>query len=122
MASHTEPANGRFRRNSCDGKNFRVASLAVGGIVLAPHARAGREGATMIRVVMGAVAIVMVLVAFDSAWAQPTFSPSQDPMAGARVFTAKGCEKCHAINGVGGKVGPDLAKSTRPHSFFDVAA
>jgi cytochrome c2 len=76
----------------------------------------------MIRVVMGAVAIAVALVAFDAAWAQPTFSPSQDPMAGARVFAAKGCEKCHAINGVGGKIGPDLAKSTRPHSFYDVAA
>jgi len=76
----------------------------------------------MIRVVMGAVAIAAALVAFDGAWAQPVFSPSQDPMAGARVFAAKGCEKCHSINGVGGKVGPDLAKSARPHSFYDVAA
>jgi len=71
---------------------------------------------------MGAVALAAALVALDSAGAQPVFSPSQDPMAGVRVFAAKGCEKCHAINGVGGKVGPDLAKSTRPHSFFDVAA
>lgn len=76
----------------------------------------------MIRLVIAAVAFVLALIAGDGAWAQPTFSPSQDPMAGARVFAAKGCEKCHAINGVGGKVGPDLAKSTRPHSFYDVAA
>jgi mono/diheme cytochrome c family protein len=75
----------------------------------------------MIRAVMGAVAVALLLVAFHGAWAQPAFSPSQDPMAGSRVFGAKGCEKCHAINGVGGKIGPDLAKSTRPHSFFDVA-
>src|SRR5262249_40564655 len=81
-----------------------------------------QKGSTMIRVVMGAVAIAVALAAFGSAWAQPVFSPSQDPMAGVRVFAAKGCEKCHAINGVGGKVGPDLGKSTRPHSFYDVAA
>ena len=76
----------------------------------------------MIRVAVGTVVIALALIAVDGAWAQPVFSPSQDPMAGSRVFTAKGCEKCHAINGVGAKIGPDLAKSTRPHSFYDVAA
>jgi mono/diheme cytochrome c family protein len=76
----------------------------------------------MIGVLMGAVAVALALIAVDGAWAQPVFSPSQDPVAGSRVFTAKGCDKCHAINGVGGKIGPDLAKSTRPHSFYDVSA
>ena len=76
----------------------------------------------MIGVVMGAIAIAFSLIALDGAWAQPVVSQSQDPMAGAKVFSAKGCEKCHAINGVGGKIGPDLAKSTKAHSFFDVAA
>src|SRR5262245_53077965 len=99
----------------------RVASAPVGRI-LGDVVGHRQKGSTMIRVVMSAVAIVVVLAAFGSVWAQPVFSPSQDPMAGARVFAAKGCEKCHAINGVGGKVGPDLAKSTRPHSFYDVAA
>ena len=47
----------------------------------------------MIRVAMGAVVIALALIAVDGAWAQPVFSPSQDPMAGSRVFTAKGCEK-----------------------------
>jgi len=75
----------------------------------------------MIRAVIGAVAVALSLVAFDGAWAQTVFSPSQDPIAGSRVFATKGCETCHAINGVGGKIGPDLAKSSRPHSFFDVA-
>src|SRR5499433_3500482 len=76
----------------------------------------------MIRLAMAAGAFALALIASDIAWAQPTFSPSQDPIAGARVFTAKGCEKCHAINGDGGKGGPDPANITRPHSFFDVAA
>jgi cytochrome c2 len=70
---------------------------------------------------------VLVLVAAVSAIvvtaasAQPTVGAAQDPMAGARVFATKGCEKCHAVNGVGGKVGPDLARVARPQSFFDLA-
>ena len=49
-------------------------------------------------------------------------SPGQDPVAGSRVFDAKGCVKCHALNGSGGKIGPDLARVSRPHSFYDLAA
>lgn len=54
--------------------------------------------------------------------AQPLFSPTQDPLAGSRVFGAKGCVKCHAVNGVGGRVGPDLGRLPRPRSFYDLAA
>jgi mono/diheme cytochrome c family protein len=68
-----------------------------------------------------AVAGLLLMGSLDAAWAQPVFSPSQDPLAGARVFGAKGCVKCHSINGVGGKVGPDLARVLKPHSFYDVA-
>ena len=67
------------------------------------------------------VAGLLLIGSLDAAWAQPVFSPSQDPLAGSRVFGAKGCVKCHSINGVGGKVGPDLARSLRPRSFYDVA-
>ena len=56
------------------------------------------------------------------ALAQPLFNPTQDPLAGERVFHAKGCVKCHAINGIGAKVGPDLARTPRPHTFYDLAA
>lgn len=63
-----------------------------------------------------------VIVAAGVSVAQPLFSPTQDPVAGERLFSAKGCVHCHAVNGVGGKVGPDLARTTRPHTFFDLAA
>jgi cytochrome c2 len=56
-----------------------------------------------------------------AAHAQP-LSEGQDPMAGARVFAAKGCSKCHSVNGVGGKIGPDLARIARPRTFYDLAA
>jgi cytochrome c2 len=54
--------------------------------------------------------------------AQPPLRPAQDPIAGSRVFGAKGCARCHAIHGVGGKEGPDLARTDRPRSFYDLAA
>jgi mono/diheme cytochrome c family protein len=74
----------------------------------------------MIRAMMCAVIAAVLWAASGWAWAQ-AFSTSQDPLAGSRTFASKGCDKCHSINGAGGKIGPDLAKSTRPHSFFDVA-
>jgi mono/diheme cytochrome c family protein len=48
-------------------------------------------------------------------------SPSQDPLAGSQVFGSKGCVKCHSVNGVGGKVAPDLARTMRARSFVDLA-
>jgi mono/diheme cytochrome c family protein len=67
-----------------------------------------------------AVAVALFLLP-GLAVAQPVFSPGQDPLAGSQVFGTKGCAKCHSVNGVGGKVGPDLARVARPRSFFDLA-
>src|SRR5262249_40329376 len=50
------------------------------------------------------------------------FSATQDPVAGERLFSAKGCAGCHAVNGVGGKIGPDVGRAARPRTFFDLAA
>jgi mono/diheme cytochrome c family protein len=74
------------------------------------------------RVIAGWAVLAVGLLLGGAASAQPVFSPSQDPLAGSRVFGAKGCVKCHSINGVGGKIGPDLARNLKPHSFYDVAA
>lgn len=54
--------------------------------------------------------------------AQDLFSPTQNPVSGARVFRSKGCAGCHAVSGMGGQVGPDLARIPRPRSFYDLAA
>jgi mono/diheme cytochrome c family protein len=70
-----------------------------------------------------AVGVFLVVVAATT-WpaAQTIFSPTQDPLAGSRVFGDKGCVKCHSVNGVGGKIGPDLGRLPRPRTFFDLAA
>jgi len=68
------------------------------------------------------LAVALTLWFVGLAWAQPVFSPSQNPLAGSRVFGTKGCAKCHAVNGVGGTVGPDLGRVSRPRSFYDLAA
>lgn len=66
--------------------------------------------------------LLLLLGPLAPASAQPLFSPTQDPLAGSRVFRAKGCATCHAVNGVGGQVGPDLGRLPGPRSFYDLAA
>jgi mono/diheme cytochrome c family protein len=55
-------------------------------------------------------------------YSQTISSSGQDPLAGSRVYGAKGCSTCHSINGIGGKVGPDLARINQNRSFNDIAA
>ena len=68
-----------------------------------------------------AITVAFIAGSVGIGWSQ-TSGGGQDPVAGARVFDAKGCVKCHAIHGSGGKVGPDLSRTARPHSFYDLSA
>jgi ubiquinol-cytochrome c reductase cytochrome b subunit len=45
--------------------------------------------------------------------AAPRVKPSASAQEGARLFRSRGCSSCHAINGVGGHVGPDLANEAQ---------
>lgn len=45
-----------------------------------------------------------------------------DPDSGRRVYAQKGCGRCHAINGVGPSIGPDLARPPlRPLTITQLA-
>lgn len=52
---------------------------------------------------------------------QPPTS-AESALTGARVFGSKGCSSCHAINGIGAHVGPDLGRLEGPPTFFGLAA
>ena len=41
---------------------------------------------------------------------------SASPAQGQVVFQTKGCSHCHSINGVGGKLGPDLGRNSPAHT------
>ena len=49
-------------------------------------------------------------------------TPAQSIAAGSRVYGAKGCNGCHAINGIGETVGPDLGRLGAPSLAAVVAA
>lgn len=50
------------------------------------------------------------------------FAPEWAMLAGGKVFAEKGCGKCHALRGFGGKVGPDLGRIETGKSFFELGA
>jgi mono/diheme cytochrome c family protein len=45
----------------------------------------------------------------------------EDPSRGGQLFISKDCVKCHALNGVGGKVGPDLGRIDLGDTQLDLA-
>ncbi len=61
-----------------------------------------------------------------SGWAQQEpsrpFAPDWGMLAGWDVFAHKGCGRCHAVRGIGGGVGPDLARIETGKSFFEIGA
>ncbi len=76
---------------------YRVTSRAWGGFV----------GVTL-ALAAGVTGSPRILAAQDV----PT--TAQNIAAGSAVYGAKGCSECHAIQGIGGHVGPDLAHISAP--------
>jgi cytochrome c2 len=50
------------------------------------------------------------------------FQEPGDAALGKRLFTQKGCIKCHSVHGTGGKVGPDLGQRRLTGTVSEIAA
>ena len=44
-----------------------------------------------------------------------------DPIEGGRLFTEKGCPRCHSVYGVGGVTGPDLGRGRLNRPLLEIA-
>ena len=64
--------------------------------------------------------VLLLLVPLSPGRAQP-LSPTQNALAGSWIFGAKGCADCHAINGVGKTVGPDLGRGAL-RTYYELGA
>jgi cytochrome c2 len=68
--------------------------------------RTEKESIKAMRMIL--IAGIMLIFLCSAAMGQAPLI--EDPTRGARLFVSKGCERCHALKGEGGKVGPDLGR------------
>jgi cytochrome c551/c552 len=61
-----------------------------------------------------------ILLIASSLFAQPPLP--EDPTKGTRLFVNKGCARCHAFKGEGGKIGPDFGKVDLGDTLFELAS
>ena len=67
--------------------------------------------------------LLMVAVAAGAtATALAAERAAPDPVDGSRLFVRKGCVVCHAVDGEGGKIGPDLGRVSTGRSLLGIAA
>ncbi len=64
---------------------------------------------------------ILLILFFASSFAFAQLLP-EDPAKGARLFVSKGCVRCHALKGEGGKVGPDFGRVDVGDTQLDLAA
>ena len=70
--------------------------------------------------------VLFAIVGFD---VHPAFSRHEslsallpgNPLEGSRLFTEKGCSRCHAVQGVGGVTGPDLGRGVLNRPLLEIA-
>jgi cytochrome c2 len=69
------------------------------------------------KAIIAAVAFFFLII--TSLIAQPL---PEDPVKGSRLFMNKGCVRCHAFKGDGGKIGPDFGRVDLGDTQLDLAA
>lgn len=69
-----------------------------------------------------ALTLISQWVLSGTLWAEEKPLLPENPLEGQSYFSSKQCIKCHAIQGVGGKVGPDLGKIRYTRSFLEIAS
>jgi mono/diheme cytochrome c family protein len=72
--------------------------------------------------VLGLILLFFSLPARAQQQPPQPFAPDWSMFAGGKVFAEKGCGKCHALRGAGGKIGPDLGRIETGKSFFELGA
>lgn len=70
---------------------------------------------------VSALAALSLLVAAAFEGATPDDVRFGDPIRGQRLFAEKGCVRCHAVRGAGGRIGPDLGRN-KGRSYVDIAS
>ncbi len=63
--------------------------------------------------------ILILVLIYSSTFAQLL---PEDPTKGNRLFVSKGCVRCHAFKGDGGKIGPDFGRVDLGNTQLDMAA
>lgn len=77
------------------------------------------------RAIVSGVVLWLVVGVGSASGQQPApgpFAPDWAMLAGWNVYAEKGCGRCHAVRGIGGLGGPDLARMQGVTTFFDVGA
>lgn len=72
---------------------------------------AARQLLLWVLAALAALALLLSVLRWESPRARERWSALLvgDPQLGVRVFQAKGCARCHPVDGVGGALGPDLS-------------
>jgi len=64
--------------------------------------------------------VITISLLFNGSYILAQLLP-EDPAKGARLFVRKGCVKCHALKGEGGKTGPDFGRIDLGDTQLDLA-
>jgi mono/diheme cytochrome c family protein len=85
------------------------------------HEKTSRRGPALPRAAWWAAVATAVLSLHPLAAAAEIDSGFGDPIRGQVLFSSRGCVGCHAVRGAGGRIGPDLGRTTKG-SFYEIFA